>query len=536
MVLEKKKRLIFFWIIMGLIVFARAFLFGKVPGGINQDEAFSGYNAYTLLKFGKDSYGYSFPMYLMTWGSGMNALSSYLMIPVVAIFGLHTWSIRLVPCVLAILALVAVYKMIRENVKDDVLALFTMFFCGVAPWHIMLSRWALESNLAPAFLVFGMYFFLKGLKNEKYYIVSALIYGLSLYSYATVWTVVPVIVFLLVLYAILTKRMKFSKYTIISFVVLFLTALPAMLFILVNKGTINEIRTPLLSIPKMVVFRGGEVSLKNIPGNFKNLKNILTTQNDGLIWNSTEKFGIFYKFSLPFFFIGLAAVIAPLFLRFKKKEAVKAKEESKKANNEGDFFFCTMVLLLAGFLVGILVNVNINRVNIIFMPILIITAYGWYSAFSNRKFKGIRLDIIPVILYLVCFISFEMFYFTEYRNDIGGCFREGLGDCFEVLEKECKDAEKVYVTHDIYYPRVLFYVEENLNEYLDTVEYTNFPSAYLDVSSFGKYVLDVNTEAFPEEGAVYVVNSGSADSYLVQMLEQMGYNMYESKGYRIYYP
>ena len=38
-----------FWLILALGIFARVFLFGDVPGDINQDEAFAGYNAFTLM-------------------------------------------------------------------------------------------------------------------------------------------------------------------------------------------------------------------------------------------------------------------------------------------------------------------------------------------------------------------------------------------------------------------------------------------------------------------------------------------------------
>lgn len=38
-----------------------------------------------------DSSGYRFPVYLTAWGSGMNALNTYLMIPFMAVFGAEVW-------------------------------------------------------------------------------------------------------------------------------------------------------------------------------------------------------------------------------------------------------------------------------------------------------------------------------------------------------------------------------------------------------------------------------------------------------------
>lgn len=79
---------ILFILIMAAGLFIRLWQFGNVPDGVNQDEAFAGYEAYSILHYGKDSFGYHMPVYLTAWGSGMNALNSYLMIPFIAVFGL----------------------------------------------------------------------------------------------------------------------------------------------------------------------------------------------------------------------------------------------------------------------------------------------------------------------------------------------------------------------------------------------------------------------------------------------------------------
>ena len=69
-------------------VFLRLYHFGVVPNGLHQDEAYAAYEAYSLLNYGKDSWGYVNPIYFTAWGSGMNVLESYLMIEWIAVFGL----------------------------------------------------------------------------------------------------------------------------------------------------------------------------------------------------------------------------------------------------------------------------------------------------------------------------------------------------------------------------------------------------------------------------------------------------------------
>ena len=234
--------IILFTAIMIAGVFVRLWRFGDVPGGINQDEAFAGYEAYSILHYGKDSFGYSMPVYLTAWGSGMNALNTYLMVPFIAVFGLKSWVIRMPQVIVAILSLAVCYLLMKK-LFDSRMGLISMFILAVVPWHIMLSRWGLESNLAPGFLLFGLYFFVKGMDKSCYFIISALMYGLSLYSYATIWPFVPLMLLLQVSYAIYIKKIKFNKSTIISVIVLGVMALPLLLFLLVNTGRINEIRT-----------------------------------------------------------------------------------------------------------------------------------------------------------------------------------------------------------------------------------------------------------------------------------------------------
>lgn len=65
----------YFWFATAIIAAGcavRLFALGSIPCGLNQDEAFAGYNAWALLHYGVDSSGYHNPVYFTAWGSGMN--------------------------------------------------------------------------------------------------------------------------------------------------------------------------------------------------------------------------------------------------------------------------------------------------------------------------------------------------------------------------------------------------------------------------------------------------------------------------------
>lgn len=484
---------ILFFMILFAGIFARIWQLGLVPAGINQDEAFSGYEAYALLHFGKDSFGYSAPVYLTTWGSGMSALNTYLMIPFIAIFGLHTWVIRIPQFLVACLSVWVVYLIVKRVVNEGC-ALAAMFVTAVAPWHIMMSRWGLDCNLAPGFLLFGLYFFIRGLEKEKYFILSALMYGLSLYCYATIWPFVPLIIMLQVIYCVIYKKITFSKYTLLALLVLFLLACPLVLFLFVNWGMIPEIRLPFLSIPKLPVMRGNEISLSNIRENALNLWSIVASETDGLITNSTERFGMFYPISLPFFFFGL----------FWEIRDVVTKIRNKVFGT--DIFL--LIQLLAGVLLGCVIRVNINRVNILFLPMLITVGIGVYQL---CKLIDIRYIMIPAAVYLLFFIQFEKYYFTEYKEESSWTFCEGLE---EAVEEAISHEGTIYSVRDACYSRILFYIKQDVNEYIDTVVYRNYPAAYLDVDSFGRFQFMYEDRPLDTAG-IYIAYAGTDSTQYV---------------------
>ena len=62
---------------------SRLMLIEKFPNALNVDEASSGYEAYSILNYGIDRNGNFLPVFLESWGSGQNALYTYILIPFV---------------------------------------------------------------------------------------------------------------------------------------------------------------------------------------------------------------------------------------------------------------------------------------------------------------------------------------------------------------------------------------------------------------------------------------------------------------------
>lgn len=89
---------VLFVLIAGAIL--RFYLLGQVPNGITTDEADVGYNAYSIIKTGKDVYGRNYPLFFQSFDDYKRGLLIYLQIPFVYLFGLTEFSIRLLPAIL----------------------------------------------------------------------------------------------------------------------------------------------------------------------------------------------------------------------------------------------------------------------------------------------------------------------------------------------------------------------------------------------------------------------------------------------------
>lgn len=190
------------WVVIGIVILGfilRIVAIDKHPVGFTPDEASFGYDAYSLLKTGKDQWGVSFPLVFRSFGDFKLPLYTYLTTPLVAIFGLTVFAVRLPNAILGSFAVVVVYFLAKKLFGEKV-GLMASLLLAISPWHIALSRGAFEANLTTFFLPLGIFLFLSNLRTPRSLGVvgSALIFGLNLFSYHTARILTPLIVFYLI--------------------------------------------------------------------------------------------------------------------------------------------------------------------------------------------------------------------------------------------------------------------------------------------------------------------------------------------------
>ena len=220
----KSKSKILLGFIFILAILLRFIWLDKIPPSLYSDEADQGYNAYSIMKTGKDEHGVFLPVSLRSFGDWKPPLPSYLMIPAIAIFGLNEFSVRLPSAIFGvgsvILTFFLIYEIFRNNIFKTKLALLSSFFLTVSPWHILQSRSAMLVIIGLFFLEAGIYLFFKARSHPKFLLLSSTSFVLSIYSYYGMRVIAPLLIIYLISPVILNlfqdlkmlKQVQHDKY------------------------------------------------------------------------------------------------------------------------------------------------------------------------------------------------------------------------------------------------------------------------------------------------------------------------------------
>lgn len=226
----------FLFLVLILAAILRLWKLGSIPPGLTPDEAALGYNAYSILKTGKDEYGDFFPFIFKSFGDYKPGLYVYLTVPFIAIFGLTEQAVRLPSALAGVFAVYLIFLIVREFIFLEKLEIKSLeflasLFLAISPWHIHFSRGAWEANLSLTLTLAGIYFFLKSFKNSKFLILSSLFFSATLLTYQGAKMSFPIVILVLVL--VFWQRIKefFSARTtlVLSVVLGFMVAFPVLL-------------------------------------------------------------------------------------------------------------------------------------------------------------------------------------------------------------------------------------------------------------------------------------------------------------------
>jgi 4-amino-4-deoxy-L-arabinose transferase-like glycosyltransferase len=204
-------------IVILIAILLRVIFLSTVPNGLYHDEATIGYDAYSFLRTGHSQYGEFLPLFSKAFSDYNESFSRFITVPFIWLFGLNEFSIRFPIAIIGVITVVIIYYLVKE-ISNKKIAFFSAFSLSISPWHIQFSRIAFTGILVPLFFCLGLLFFIKSLKKPNYLSLSAIAFGLSMYTYSPARVVVPI--FLLGLVCVFRDYLKsIRKQTLIATVI-----------------------------------------------------------------------------------------------------------------------------------------------------------------------------------------------------------------------------------------------------------------------------------------------------------------------------
>ncbi len=190
----------FYKILLGITfliaVILRFAYLDKSPPSLGFDEAALGYNAYSIMKTGRDEYGNILPLSLRSFNDYKPALYAYLTIPFIKIFGLNDSAVRMCSASAGVISLWFLFLILKSFIKDKWQRLFIFFILSFEAWRLHYSRNAFEAHLSSCFFIIGIWFLLKTREKIKYWWGVVIFLALSAYSYHSARLAAPLLILL----------------------------------------------------------------------------------------------------------------------------------------------------------------------------------------------------------------------------------------------------------------------------------------------------------------------------------------------------
>ncbi len=485
------------------------------PTGLNADEAAIGYNAYSLLKTGKDEFGHPWPINFQSFNDFKPGLYFYLVLPFVKVLGLNELAVRLPSVILGSLTVLSLYFLVKEMGLS--LPLIPALLLAGSPWHLQFSRGGWETNAAVFFMVLGTFLFFLALRKPKYLAFSALSFVLSMFTYHSARVVVPLLVFgLLVLYGkklLARENRRFLLSGLLAGIVPFLVLLFSMtgpagasrfsgVGILADQGPfwrVNELRgqhaNPFSLFPRIAHNRIFEYSLQFLDNYLRHFNgSFLFLSGDEIQRNKVTEMGQLYLADIPFLILGL-------YFLFR--------------NRPKNWQFVLWWLLAAPTASALTFQSPhaIRALNLV-IPLSILTGYGIGSSLIWLKRQ--RAMVILLCGYMAISYFWNVgFYLHQYYIHTPKTYplawEDGFKSLVDYVQKNPDRYEKIYVTGQYDQPYILFafYLKYPPEKFQKEAKLTPKDKyGFSTVDHFDKYYFGrISAEMFKEAGKVMIVGT-----------------------------
>lgn len=444
-----------------IVLFAlllRLYRLGSAPPSMHWDEPSWGYNAWSVLKTGKDEYGNFLPLIFKAFGDYKAPVYVYLTVISEAIFGLNEFAVRLPAAVFGAISVLVAFLVVKEIFKNEAIAFLTSFVLAFSPWHYHYSHGAWEVNVLFTFLLLGIYFFLK----EKW-LFTGLFFGLCFHIYNSAKLLIPLLILGLILFFPEKFKKKNFKKIIGGLVIMAVLILPVFYFTFFGGAGGRLKVMSIFSYPRPVSEK--EIILSQ-EGKFKNLSwclfhNNLVFFGRGILERYLNHFSPRFLFfegdwsnhrhSVPYAGVlnHLGIILLPLGIYFLV---------SKKIEKQGFLWYWLIISPLPAALTRDIIQAT--RSYFMVFPLSVLMAFGIYFIYQKTQKLPKILKISSWGCLVFAWIFSFIFYLDQFFVHLPFAYSEdwlyGYKEAVEFIKDKTDKYEEIVFTSKYGQPYIFY--------------------------------------------------------------------------------
>lgn len=504
-----------------LALFLRVYHLTQTPDILHLDEASIGYNAWCIAHYGVDRYLNAMPVYAQNLNGGQSPLYTYAVALLLKVFGgdgIPLFLVRLPGAISSMLVVIWGTRIISLIFRSKKVTVMCALLITICPYFIMHGRFALDCNLMLSCSLIALHSLLKYINTQKntHLIICGVCFGITLYTYALSYFVIPIFLSAAAIYLLYTKKISISRILIWAAAVC-ITALPIILFIISLLFRLPAFRFLCFTIRPVAEERMNDISNAGFWSNI--MTNIrLTLTNSFYPLDAVGKYFTMYYISIPFIILGFFCSTYHFILSLIRKS----------------FHYSSIMLLfyLSGLVtIGLVSGSNIYRANYFFASYIYFLVLGIVSVYHFVKLYRKLFIYALALCYLLWGLSFLRYYFNVYSVLELYTYPHSLyfapaGEPVSFVENEL-NADSIYcdcVTMSVFY---FFYKPVSPYEFSGQ----NFD----EMESFDHHYFEINYYTPVAPGNAYIVRKENSEFITQLYLSDTEFDTWEYDRYYVFF-
>lgn len=481
-----RKKILITSLILLLALFLRIYKVMSVPISLYWEEVALAYDAWSIAETGKDYHGNAWPLVAFeSFGDYKPSGYFYVLAILIKIFGPHDWVVK-VPSIWAGVMIVwgagVLLKMILSNKNTEIkekISYLVMFLLAINPAMMHLSRVAFETNLALAFLLWGLVFLLKTNHNQikirlDWNLLSGMVLlMMSFYTYHSMRVIAPLLGLTVLSGLLLSIKKKNYKFWFFNLCVLSLVAgvcLSPFIKLMGDKQVNNRFNETSIFADSTMIQASNQC--RQISGDSfgariwchrywffgqRMMKNALSHFNFSYLFLTGEEnkrhsiglFGVFYP-------IDLVPLVMGIYWLLKKWQ------KEKKLNI---FIILATIVVLLPTSLTLAVPHLLRSLPLVIWLTWIVTM-GWLEI--RKKCEEIKQKffwLAFLFLYACQLGVHQWYYFNYYARVSGQWWQEGYQEALQYVQllKKDKPDLPIYITRELGRPSIYYFWYNQIN-------------------------------------------------------------------------